>query len=419
MFTWFVNAEIFIWEIITNFQLSDNKQNVNEYLTSYPDDPTFTTNDTFLVLNYERHTSETVITNGSWKDGYNFPKDLCTAESVNETKMDNVFKNSIMPLPRKKLAYCRVYKGGSTFWRRLLAYLQRNIKSSPFRIKPQDEKIKYSVSCAKNTLNWTYNMLTETRNFMFTRNPYSRILSAYIDKLYSPNPYFWKTLGVVIMKTVGKKPSCGSAVTFRDLVEYIIQTPIEKLDDHFIPIHSICRPCKVHYHYIGKMETFLNDTVNIFDKFQINSNPYITQNFRDEYKKDAIYDTIHAFVAFRHESKKCMSPDTGLQRIWKKLQSRGIISENQSLPLNEKESQNILLSKLLTIVSTKHEKSKTDNLSEQKRKLFRQAYNSIPLPLMYKLQSVYQDDFRLFGYDPFPKSLFGNRTNIMPDMFLV
>ncbi|XP_052081811.1 carbohydrate sulfotransferase 12-like [Mytilus californianus] len=395
------------------------EQGVKEYLTWYHNHSKFTKHDSYLVLNYQHHTTETDITKRSWKDGYHFPKDLCDAESLNETKMDAVFKNSIMPLFSKQLAYCRVYKGGSTFWKRLLAYLQRNIKLSPFRIKPQDEQSKYRVSCAKHSLNGTYNILTETRSFMFTRNPYSRILSAYIDKLYSPNPYFWKTLGVIIMKTVGKNPSCGSAVTFRDLVEYIIQTPIEKLDDHFIPIHSICRPCQVNYHYIGKMENFLNDTVNIFAKFQINSSPYITQNFSDEYKYDAIYDTVQAFIAFRHESKKCMNPYTGLQRIWRKLQYRGIISENKSIPLNKKESQHILLSKLLTIISTTHQISKKDNLSVQRRKLFIQAYNTIPLTLMYKLQNVYHNDFKLFGYDPFPKSLFGNRSNIMTDVFLV
>ncbi|XP_052083511.1 carbohydrate sulfotransferase 9-like [Mytilus californianus] len=234
-----------------------------EYMMLYLSNIKITTNNFSYVMRYEDHKKKNIqstkIKENSLKDGYQFPKHLCYSETFNESKMNAVFKGSIMPIYKHQLAYCRVYKGGSTFWRRLLHCLDKDLKVSPFSIKPQDEKGKYRRTCAMNSMNWTYNMLRVTKSFMFARNPYSRILSAYIDKLYSPNPYFWKTLGVVVMKTIRNKTSCGSDVTFRSLVEYIIQTPIENLDDHFIPISSICRPCNVQYHYIGKMETLPED----------------------------------------------------------------------------------------------------------------------------------------------------------------
>lgn len=166
------------------------------------------------------------------------------------------------------------------------------------------------------------------------------------------------------------------------------------------------------------MENFLNDTVNIFDKFGINATSYITHNFSELYKYDAIYDTVQAVIAFRQQSDRCMSRFTGLNRIWKKLQTRGIISDNYSLPLNEKESHYISISKLLTLILKIHKISKKEDLLIQRQKMFVHAYNNIPIDSMYKLQNVYRNDFKLFGYDPFPDSLFGQRSKIKTDFFL-
>lgn len=54
---------------------------------------------------------------------------------------------------------------------------------------------------------------------MFTRQPYSKLLSAYVDKLYSPNPFFWGKIGRHIVRKFRSRPSaksvaCGHDVTF-------------------------------------------------------------------------------------------------------------------------------------------------------------------------------------------------------------
>ena len=54
---------------------------------------------------------------------------------------------------------------------------------------------------------------------MFTREPYSKLLSGYIDKLFAPNPYFWNVIGRFIIQKFRKYPSlrsleCGHDVTF-------------------------------------------------------------------------------------------------------------------------------------------------------------------------------------------------------------
>ena len=54
---------------------------------------------------------------------------------------------------------------------------------------------------------------------MFTREPYGKLLSGYVDKLFAPNPYFWKAIGRLIIRKFRKDPSpesltCGHDVTF-------------------------------------------------------------------------------------------------------------------------------------------------------------------------------------------------------------
>ena len=57
-----------------------------------------------------------------------------------------------------------------------------------------------------------------TLQVMFTREPYSKLLSGYVDKLWAPNPYFWGTVGSHAIKAF-RKPQrsdvrCAHDLTF-------------------------------------------------------------------------------------------------------------------------------------------------------------------------------------------------------------
>ena len=97
--------------------------------------------------------------------------------------------------------------------------------------------------------------------FMFVREPYSRLWSAYVDKFLLPD--YWNVDGVRITRRrpgVSREAAkCGHDVTFAEFVDYVTSVPASKLNDHYGPYHLLCSPCLFLPHVIGKMETFDQD----------------------------------------------------------------------------------------------------------------------------------------------------------------
>ena len=44
--------------------------------------------------------------------------------------------------------------------------------------------------------------------------------------------------------------------SFVEFVEYLVETPIDKYDEHWRPIFLLCPPCHFNFDVIVKMETF-------------------------------------------------------------------------------------------------------------------------------------------------------------------
>lgn len=332
---------------------------------------------------------------------------------------NRIFTNSLLPLKKYNVTFCRVTKCASTFWTRLLVCLERGLWKPPYVFKPNDGSVKLRDNFNRFPIRKIYKRVNDTKNFMFSRNPYSRIFSFYVDKLFSPNPYYWNSLGVGIIKRSRGNATCGHDVTFNELVDYIIYTPSTARDFHTIPINDVCRPCIIPYDVIGKMENFENDTSNILKEIGVESYPYFSENFKKEYTADSIYDIAHAYISFRQDSDKCIDRQTGLKRVWRILQIRGIISESVRMPFSSKESQTITLSKLLNTILKARDDSFNEELKDQKATFFKEAYSSVPLDKMMNLQKVYKEDFLIFNYESFPKNLFKARRNTAKEIFIV
>ena len=100
-------------------------------------------------------------------------------------------------------------------------------------------------------------VVDNSTRFLFARDPYTRVWSAYVDKLLLPN--MWGSTG---KKIVARRPNatarsraCGNDVTFREFVEYIVQhsewTGSDQLNGHWRPIQYVCDPCQFKPHFIG------------------------------------------------------------------------------------------------------------------------------------------------------------------------
>lgn len=108
----------------------------------------------------------------------------------------------------------------------------------------------------------------DTFRYAFVRNPFTRILSAYLDKIVKNQ---WERQR--LLPGLGVDPS--ENISFSVFLDKISLTESHKQDIHFTSQCNLLMPNKIKYSYIGRFETLGNDieylvSKNIFSKSFLN-----------------------------------------------------------------------------------------------------------------------------------------------------
>lgn len=133
----------------------------------------------------------------------------------------------LLLFPSGKLAFCGVPKAGITQWLQFLRFTigSRDYQSFPYfkkdlagfyldRLDPEAQQTIWNNS----TTRWT--------RAIFLRNPAERLLSAYLDKVYTKPPP--KT------KEIKRFPPFGFNVSFQEFVDYIAMVNVTKMENHSV-----------------------------------------------------------------------------------------------------------------------------------------------------------------------------------------
>ncbi|XP_033099418.1 carbohydrate sulfotransferase 11-like [Anneissia japonica] len=205
-----------------------------------------------------------------------------------------------------KVLYCFVPKVACSNWKRVLMVISGHRKS----IEEITSKEAHFKNGMKRLVGYSTTerdeMLRSYKKFMFARNPFVRILSAYKNKyqdtaMYKKETYF-HIFAKRIMKKYRKNPSehdlkTGEGITWTEFAQYLADpSQYRGFDDHWEEIYRLCSPCKVEYDFIGKLETISDDakyilkSLNVDDKVsypaRANSHPTnSTQEFDNYYGK--------------------------------------------------------------------------------------------------------------------------------------
>jgi len=250
--------------------------------------------------------------------------------------------------------------------------------------------------------------------FFFVRNPYHRILSAYIDKVFVPNPLFWHRFGKPSIQMFRKNDSreCFHDPTFAEFVQFVTWSEKNKrmIDPHFLMSTEMCIPCIANYTFIGKMESFKDDALAIFEKFNLSSMSHSMERQMKSYADDdAIYDSIASPFSWKKDITPCMTWHEALLRIWRKLQLRGIIEMSIKLPVNENNADNVTQDDFIRLANEARSISDQQKLKQQKKEMFIKFYQSVPVKAVHALRKAFERDFFLFDYESTPNEIF-NRS---------
>ena len=176
---------------------------------------------------------------------------------------------------RYKIFMCLNYKAGSR-------YLKRFVGSLMGAKLPKAKMIRRSV------FQWGNDFSPDEKLFMsktyfrvfFTREPLVRLLSAFIDKFYTvEDPVYRVSYGRTIISTYRQNPSQesldkGHDVKFSEFVQWVLDSPIVKLNEHWQLATVRCFPCAIEYDFIGKFENFQDEFPDLYKAAGVPSVPF-------------------------------------------------------------------------------------------------------------------------------------------------
>ncbi len=187
--------------------------------------------------------------------------------------------------------YCFVPKVACTNWKRIMIVLSQNLKApdgAPY-LDPLD--IPYKIvhnSTVHKTFNklWRrfgrysrplmHHKLKNYTKFLFVRDPYVWLISAFLNKFALPNDDFYRQFGSTMLHryaNISKPPdsaqeafAAGIRLSFTHFIMYLLDPQTEEenpFNEHWQQMYRLCHPCQIEYDFVGKLETLDEDTEHL------------------------------------------------------------------------------------------------------------------------------------------------------------
>ena len=124
-----------------------------------------------------------------------------------------------------------------------------------------------------------------SRTVLVSRDPYTRLFSAFIDKMFLPLMY-GAAVSIVQRQRMpnNRNISCANDITFEEFLSDIIDGAREgkSLNRHWAPQFALCNPCEINVLSLVKQETFSADVEYVLKEVGV---------AKDEF--DVIHDALH------------------------------------------------------------------------------------------------------------------------------
>jgi len=181
------------------------------------------------------------------------------------------FSNFIV-LEKYNLVYCAVPKVACTVWLRILANLEGYNITKGVHKKTKD---KLKILSNYTTID-RRKILKSYKKFIFVREPFERLLSAYRDCFWGKfkrRTDTWKRYRKAIRFVLAKHSGLEIDVdadntTFEQFATYLVLRWKESksFEVHWREQYKLCHPCQVQYDYFGHYETLQDDAQFILKK---------------------------------------------------------------------------------------------------------------------------------------------------------
>ena len=326
--------------------------------------------------------------------------------------------------PKYNFSFCKVTKIGSTFWTQLFAVLLKGPSFAEKIFGMNRDIIHYKLR-SLSVVPYTSDVRRNSRSILVSRDPYTRLFSAFIDLLFLPLFY------VPAQKMVQRQRHfpdnvtvCPSDITFQEFLDYIIYCVNERiiLNGHWTPLTSVCDVCNIDAIAIVKQETFAQDVEYTLKEIGISNDDFnIIHDVLNGRSKDAIMlGLIKNMVTYNVELNSgrefCLSDLDVVKRFWKAIQIQGHLRDGVIFPsdvINNQNAMNVTLLEDVIINTIRRNPMTSDERLRQRRHALERAYQDIDVNTIKGIKDIYKQDFELFNYSlesPHAPSVIGRGT---------
>ncbi|XP_056265151.1 carbohydrate sulfotransferase 12-like isoform X2 [Pseudoliparis swirei] len=230
----------------------------------------------------------------SGKDAVEFPGRTRAFEQIPNRELDHLIVDDT-----HQIIYCYVPKVACTNWKRVMVVLSQSL-ISPSSGKPYTDPEAVPPDLVHNSsLHLTFAKfwrrygslsrhlmalkLQHYTKFLFVRDPFVRLISAFRNKFGRPNEDFYKQFGSVMLRRYGNVSgglpetaaeafAAGVKPSFQQFVAYLLDPETETesvFNEHWRQVYRLCHPCQVKYDFIGRLETLETDAEHLLKLLEV------------------------------------------------------------------------------------------------------------------------------------------------------
>uniref|UniRef100_A0A3P9BH91 Carbohydrate sulfotransferase n=1 Tax=Maylandia zebra TaxID=106582 RepID=A0A3P9BH91_9CICH len=238
---------------------------------------------------------------------------------------------------RHGIIYCYVPKVACSNWKRIMIILSESLLQEGV---PQRDPLAIPRDLVHNSsMHFTFNKfwkrygkfarhlmkvkLKKYTKFLFVRDPFVRLISAYRNKFELPNEDFYRRFAQVMLRRYGNQPtppasvdeafSLGIHPSFSHFIQYLLDPQTEKdmpFNEHWRQVYRLCHPCQIQYDFVGHLETAEEDAEHLLRLLRVDNVvefPTSSRNLTASSWESDWFSTVP--VEARRELYKLYEPD--------------------------------------------------------------------------------------------------------------
>ncbi|XP_054574233.1 carbohydrate sulfotransferase 12 [Eptesicus fuscus] len=216
--------------------------------------------------------------------------------------------NHLIVDDRHGVIYCYVPKAACTNWKRVMIVLSgsRLGRGAPYRdpLAIPREFVHNSSTHLTFSKFWRrYGKLSrhlmkvrlrKYTKFLFVRDPFVRLISAFRSKFELENEEFYRRFAVPMLRAYANRTSppasvreafgAGLRVSFANFIQYLLDPRTERLapfNEHWRQVHRLCHPCQIEYDFVGKLETLDRDAAQLLRLLGVDRRLHFPPSYRN------------------------------------------------------------------------------------------------------------------------------------------